>query len=87
MDGRCGRDSERWKTPAWRGSIRCVSRHEYMRRAREFDRNYHVVEWRAHDVVLRLDFPGAGLLDAPELLRAMHAHSVLRGGLHPHLGP
>jgi hypothetical protein len=83
MDGRCGKDSERWKIPTWRGSHRRLPRHEYVCRAREFDRNYSVVEWSAQHVVLRLDFPGAGLADLPELIHAMHFESLMRDGFGP----
>ena len=83
MDGRCDKDAERWKVPSWRGSHRQMPVHEYKRRARELDRNYSVVEWGPQNVLLRLDFPGAGLADAPELMRAMHFDSLLRHGLGP----
>jgi hypothetical protein len=87
MDGRCGQDAERLITPAWRGSIITVAPHEYMSRARQLDRNYNVIERDAQRVRLRLDYPGAGLADASELMREMHFASILRHGTHAVLGP
>lgn len=87
MDGRCGKDAERLTTPTWRGSHVRVPAQEYWRRRREYDRNYHVEKWDGPYVVLRLDFPGAGLADASELMREMHFASILRHGTHPVLGP
>lgn len=79
MDSPCGEDAERWKVPTWPGSHRRMPVHEYKRRAWELDRNYSVAEWGPQDVVLRLDFPGAGLADVPEeLFRAMHFDSLWR---------
>jgi hypothetical protein len=78
MDGRNGKDAEKWKVPTWRGSHRRMPVHEYKLRALELDRNYSVVEWGPQSVLLRLDFPGTGLADMPELLRAMHFDSLWR---------
>ena len=58
-------------TPTEPRSLYRISQADYARRARELDRNFSVAEW-SHDgtVLLRLDFPGAGLADgySPEFL-------------------
>jgi hypothetical protein len=62
--------------PTERGAICRMSRSEYVRNARELDRNFSVAEFGPDGVVLRLDFPGAGLADgfSPEFLRQVQCY-------------
>lgn len=90
MDGRCGKDAERWQSPTWLGSHIWKQWHEYMQHP-ELDRNYSLVERTAQNKArLRLDFPGDGLSDDPrhmQLMLDMHFDALMRDGSHPALSP
>ena len=45
---------------------------QYQRDARQLDRNYSIVRSDGQTVKLRLDFPGEGLADLPELMLSIH---------------
>ena len=83
MDGESGSDAERFKLPTYPGSHRWMPIWQYQREARQIDRKYSVVRNDGQTVELRLDFPGDGLADLPELMFSMHYESLWRDAHRP----